>query len=412
MNGNPVEHGKLPGVVITANPGPNTLGVVRCFGRRGIPVFYVDMEKGAISRYSRYVSKRLSPQYSQQSEVALINTIMQFSPYLDRKIMIIPTGDDEVLAISKHRDKLEKVYILPVSDYEIVHKLVNKKLFYKMLAEVQFPHPTTYFPESNEELLAMGRDIPYPYIIKPAYSLSFRRAFNTKCLVISSHRELERAVNRLKLKDEEVMLQEIVPGNDYYEFYTYFDKKSLPLAACGWKKIRHYPPNFGSGSFCKSEQLPYEIGRCNELLKSLGYHGFAAPELVRDPRDDSYKLLEINARTTLQNRLAAACGVDIEYIAYLDLNGLSMENLRHPIGNVIWIDDFLDLATRLILLKRKKITIKGLFHCSIVRKVHSVMAWDDPIPQCIHMFILSFSLLLRFYRTIRGWFDGNRVKYQ
>jgi D-aspartate ligase len=411
MNGNPVPHGKLPGVVITANPGPNTLGVVRCFGRRGIPVFYVDMEKGAISRYSRYLSKRLSPQYSQQSEAALINTIMQFSPYLDRKIMIIPTGDDEVLSISKHRDKLEKVYILPVSDYEIVHKLVNKKLFYKMLAEVQFPHPTTYFPESNEELLAMGRDIPYPYIIKPAYSLSFRRLFNRKCLAIHSYQELERAVTMLKLKDEAVMLQEIVPGDEYYEFYTYFDKKSLPLAACGWRKIRHYPPDFGSGSFCKSEFLPHEIGKCNELLKSLGYHGFASPEMIKDPRDDSYKLLEINARTTLQNRLAAACGVDIEYIAYLDLNGLSMGNLGHPIGNVIWIDGFLDIASRLILLKRGKMTIKSLFHCSIVRKVHSVITWDDPLPQFIHILILGSSLLVRCYRTIREWFYGNGIKY-
>jgi predicted ATP-grasp superfamily ATP-dependent carboligase len=236
--------------------------------------------------------------------------------------------------------------------------------------------------------------------------------FGCKCLVIHSHEELKQAADRLTLLNEEVVLQEIIPGDDYYEYYTYFNKDSLPLAACGWKKVRHYPPDFGSGSFCRSMPLPFEIEKYNELLISLGYNGFAAPELVRDPRDGSYKLLEINARTTLQNRLAAACGVDIEYIAYLDMNGLSTGQTCHPAVDVLWVDDFLDLATRLILLKRKKITIKDVFRDVMTGKVRSVIARDDPFPLCVHVIILIYSMFIRFYRIIRGWFGGDGVKYQ
>jgi D-aspartate ligase len=394
---------RLPAVVITSNPGPNTLGVIRCFGRRKIPVIYIDIEHG-ISRYSRYIGKRVRPRYGREFEETLIDTLVEFGSHLEHKPMIIPTGDDEVLAISKHKAELEKMYLLPVSDYNLVEKLVNKKLFYKMLAEMQVPHPATWFPGSSEELLSIGKELPYPYIIKPAFSLSFRKVFDSKCLVIRSLEELKWAVDALRSVNEVVVLQEIIPGDDYYEYYTYLNKDSLPLAACGWRKVRHYPPHFGSGSFCRTELLPFEVEKCNELLVSLGYHGFAGPELVRDPRDGSYKLLEINARTTLQNRLAAASDVDIEYLAYLDMNGFSVPETALPVDNVIWIDDFLDLATRLILLKRKEATIGSIFPEAGAGKVYSVAALDDPAPLCVHMVILFYYVLVRICRIIMGWF--------
>jgi predicted ATP-grasp superfamily ATP-dependent carboligase len=221
--------------------------------------------------------------------------------------------------------------------------------------------------------------------------------------VINSSQELGYAVKRLEGKNLEPLIQEIIPGKEIYNFYTFFDSKSKPLAICGWDKIRHYPPDFGNGSFCSGAWRPAALEQGVRLLKALNYYGFAGPELMKDPRDGKYKIIEINARTTLQNRLAAACGVDIEYLAYLDAQGHLIKEPLAPHNDILWIDDFLDLASLLIHLKRKEVTPGSLVKTLKISNVHSVAAWDDAAPLIARAINLSFSVL----RTLSG--DMTRV---
>lgn len=333
-----------------------------------------------------------------------IKVLLDFGKQIDNKMVIIPAGDEEVLALSKYKKELELFYYLPVPSYEITHKLVNKKLFYKMLAEMQVPHPKTYFPENITELALMGKEIEYPYIIKPAYSLSFQEQFRRKCFVVNSAEDLERAVERLKGKKLEVMIQEIIPGREIYAFYTYFNKESEPLATCGWDKIRHYPPEFGCGSFCRSNQRPSAIEPCIQLLKTIGYHGLASPEVKKDSRDGQYKLLEINARAVLQNRLAAACGTDITYLAYLDAIGQAVGDLPPPLNDVFWVDDFVDLISCWVQLVRKEASLGEIMRQLRARKVHSVAARDDLLPLIVYMYHLGTGAL----RLLLGKILGSR----
>ncbi len=378
------------GVLVTSGPFANSLGVVRGFGRRGIPVVYIDSERSSLARYSRYINQRLKCPSPRESDAEFVNVLMNFGKQIDSKMVIIPTSDSHVLALSKHKQELEQFFFLPVPSHEIVQKLVNKKNFYKLLVEMQIPHPKTYFPEDITELGSMGREINYPYIIKPVHSMPFQEEFGRKCFVINSSEELDRAIERLREKNLEIMIQEIIPGKVVYEFYTYFNKKSEPLAICGWDKIRHYPPDFGSGSFCKSVWWSSAVEQGISFLKAIGYHGFAGTELIKDPLDGKYKMIEVNARTITQNRLAAACGVDMEYIAYLDATGQFMGDSNSPSDNVLWAEDFLDLVSCLVYLKQKQITVGEIVESLRVRKVHSVVAWDDPVPLVPYLITLGF----------------------
>ena len=212
------------GVMVNGGTAANSLGLIRGFGRRGIPVVYLDSERHSMERYSGYTTQRLKCPSLRESEAEFINVLLDFGQHIDSKMVIIPTGDREVLALSKHRQELEQFYLLPIPSHEIVQKLVNKKSFYKLLAEIQIAHPKTYFPENITQLRLMGSEISYPYIIKPAYSLPFQEAFHRKCFVIKSSSELERAVRRLEDKNLEVIIQEIVPGQEVYAFLTYFNR--------------------------------------------------------------------------------------------------------------------------------------------------------------------------------------------
>ncbi len=369
------------------------LGLIRAFGRRGIPVICLDSQQASMVRHSRYINRHLKTKNLMESETEFVNDLLHFGQQIDSRMIIIPTGDLEVLALSKYKNELEQFYFLPVPGHDVVQKLVNKRIFYKLLAEMQIPHPPTYFPESLAELQSIGQETAYPYIIKPDYSSPFQEKFGRKCFVITSLRELNWAIDRLRGKNLGVLIQEIVPGKEIYAFYTYLNRKQEPLGICGWDKVRQYPPDFGSGSFCKSSWRSSVIEQGTWLLKSIGYYGFAEAELKKDPRDGEYKLIEINARTTLQNRLAAACGADIEYIAYLDLTGQTVNKSIFPQNNVLWVDDFVDILSCLIHLKRHNIGFLEVFKTLKARKIHSVMAWDDPIPYFIRAINLSLHVL-------------------
>jgi predicted ATP-grasp superfamily ATP-dependent carboligase len=386
------------GVIVTSGISANALGITRSFGRRGIPVVYIDSDPCSIVRHSRYINKRLTCKKIRDSESDFINLLKDFAKQKNGSMMIIPIGDEAVLALSKHKDELEPFYHLPVPEYETAQKLVNKKRFYNMLDEMQIPYPKTYFPESPTELVSLEKKLAYPYIIKPAYSIPFQEKFGQKVFHVKSPQDLDRAADRLRGKTIEVMIQEIIPGREIYSFFTYFNKSAEPLAICGWDKIRQYPLDFGCGTFCKSNWRPAAADDSIQLLRTLRYQGFAEVEVKMDPRDGAYKMIEINARTSLQNTLAGACGADIAYAAYLDAGGQVKEPSLSFRNSILWAEDFLDTVSFLEHLGRRDIGIEEIVESLNPRKVRSVAAWDDPMPLFSWVATLGSRALRRLFR--------------
>ncbi len=366
---------KLSGVMLTP-----CLGAVRGFGRRGIPFTYIDSEPVNMARHSRYVKERLICPNPLKSESGFIDALLSYGRQKGGVMVIIPTADIHVELMSKHRRKLEEYYILPMPDLETVQKLQGKIRYYKMLEEMKIPHPQTWYPESAEELLSTGRQIEYPYIIKPDNSLDFQNMFLKKCFVIKSPRELEKAADRLKDKNIAYVIQEIIPGRELYNVSGFYNRKSHPVAVCGWDKIRQYPLDFGCGSCCVSKWRPEIIEQVNAFFKNIGYYGIGEIELKKDPRDGIYKMIETNIRTVLQNRLAAACGVDVEYIAYMDAIGKTASVPHRQPEGILWVSDFTDVIACSIQMKRGEIGMGEVARYIMQKKVHSVTAWDDPLP--------------------------------
>jgi len=332
-----------------------------------------------MSGYSRYIASKLTCPDPGKSETKFIDFLLDFGKQSDSTRMIIPTGDVDALTISKYRDKLEQFFLLPVPPFEVIEKLVNKKRFYKLLDQMAVPHPRTYFPDNTSELKVMAQEFRYPYIIKPAFSHLFAKEFHTKCFFISCAEELHKANERLQNTELEVMIQDIIPGNDIYMFYTYFDRDSKPIAICGYDKLRQ-SADFGVGSLCRSAWRSKPIDLATAVLMHIGYHGVAEPEFKRDPRDGEFKLLEINARTTTENRLPAKCGVDIEYIAYLDTIGQPIEKQNHPKENVIWVNELSDLVSSIKQIRHGRLTVREWITSFSGEKVYAWSAKDDPIP--------------------------------
>jgi hypothetical protein len=69
-------------------------------------------------------------------------------------------------------------------------------------------------------------------------------------------------------------------------------------------------------------------------------------------------MVAVNTRTITQNRLAAACGIDIEYITYLDARGHFSGDSVSSSDNIYWVEDNLDLLSCLVFLSRKEIDFR------------------------------------------------------
>jgi predicted ATP-grasp superfamily ATP-dependent carboligase len=388
----------LPEVIVSSGSTANTLGVVRCFGRRGIPVTLLEMTLKSPARYSRYVTNRLRG----SSRNRLIELLLNYGAKVQRKPVIIPTGDEEVVELARGKKALEPYFLLSLPESGVVETLVDKNRFYRLAEERGYAHPRTIYPRTLDELRQFGRDFSLPFLVKPAHSLPFQERFMKKCFLIRSLADLDRSASVLEGSDLEVMIQEIIPGSDFFEFSVYLDRDGEPKGICSWDRLRQYPPDFGNGTFCRNKFRPEAIDLGLEILRAIGYRGLAAVELKRDPRDLRYRVIEINPRTTLQNRLAAACGVDMEYLAYLDLTGRPIDSIKPPDTGMIWIDDFTDLFSSLtssLSGKRTGDRLSGL--SGGTKRVRSVAAWDDPIPLLARSFFLAGNLWRLFSRRKR-----------
>jgi predicted ATP-grasp superfamily ATP-dependent carboligase len=145
----------------------------------------------------------------------------------------------------------------------------------------------------------------------------------------------------------EVVLQELIPGDERCgAVYNSYFCDGEPLVEFTSRKIRNSPPDTGSPSVVVSEWLPEVAEQGRRLLRAAKFSGYSCTEFKRDPRDGTYKVMEVNARHNLSSLLATRCGVNFPWIQYRHL----VEGVE-PVGyepggyeqGVYWVDVTRDL---------------------------------------------------------------------
>ena len=374
--------------------GGTGLGVIRSLGRRGIPVIGLDPNPRPIGFFSRYCNGFVCPDPEKEEE-EYIEFLLSLGEQLNTKGVLIPTADLDVLAISKHRNKLERYYKLPMAKLEVIEKLVNKREFYKTLGKLEMPHPKTYFLNDISKVKQISKEIKYPYIIKPIFSHNFAKEFGDKVFQVNSDNELINAYNRATSSGHEVVIQEVIPGSDtnLHLVGAYLNYASEPLGIFTFRRIRQYPHVFGNGALCVSVWIPEIAELCTTFLKKIKYHGIIDAELKRDPRDNKFKFIEINPRTGWQNRLAARCGVDLPYIAYMDAIGRSVEKVISNKEGVKWLYMFDDLRSSFRSMSKGELSFTEYINSLKGEKEYAIFAWDDPLPFFVSLFNLGSAVL-------------------
>ncbi len=236
--------------------------------------------------------------------------------------------------------------------------------------------------------------------IKPAVKEHFFYATGAKAWRAESPAELRRryAAARLQIRPEEILVQEIIPGDGRQQFsYCAFFRDGLAHSSLVAQRLRQHPHEFGrAASYVESISLP-EIEELSErFLKRIDYYGLVEIEYKLDPRDGQYKLLDVNARIWGFHSIGFPAGVDFPYLLFADQLGGKTPHCRGKAG-IGWLRLVTDVPTAFSQIVRRQTDARSYFTSLRRTQVESVFCGDDPLPSIAEVALLPY-LIARKYR--------------
>jgi predicted ATP-grasp superfamily ATP-dependent carboligase len=288
-----------------------------------------------------------------------------------------------VAFVSEYREILGIYFKFAMPNKVLMRQLLNKKTQYSLAEKMGISLPKTFYPDKLGAVKDLDGKIDYPVILKPIYSIKWRKVYGvTKVQLVHSREELINAYRKIKQFNLEVMIQEVVVGPDtnHYKICLYLNKDSEPLLLFTLKKMRNYPCYFGVGSAVESQWYPEVADLGLHFLKGIKYVGVGSIEFKKDIRDNQLKMIELNSRLWLQNSLAERCGMNFPYTQYLDLIEEKVEQQSDFNEGIKWIYIGSDFASFKGYHKDKRLSYINWFKSLRGKKTFAVFAWDDMKP--------------------------------
>jgi len=347
----------------------NGLAAIRSLGRKGLRVLAVDNRPFALGFRSRYAEPRLAPD-PLDDEDGFIDALRAIAEETDGPLPIFPTHDEHLNAIARHADLLGERYRFPFPSWEVLEQIQSKRHQLETAEAAGVPIPRTLYPGSAEEARAARDEVGFPLIVKPSANVGFRRSHRRQLFRCETPAELDRAYELAA--PHEPMVQELIPGGaeEMYTLGSYLDRDGQALGLFSGRKLSQTRGYMGSARAGEAVWVEEVVEQGLKLLRALDFHGISQVEVMRDPRDGRFKLLEVNPRLWQWHSLAAACGVDLPWIAYRDLIGDPLPPARmHGDG------------------KRWAITLMAGSGHALERPpyVDAVFARDDPKPALVQL---------------------------
>ena len=385
---------RTPGGLITGGDFQG-LGVVRSLGRRGIPVHVIDHEL-SIARFSRFC-KRFSFAPHPAEEQEYVRFLKEYARGLDHAKWVLYANSDTVVKIlAKNKKVLEDYYLIPTPGWEVVKYVYNKKHTYQLAESLHIPIPMTYYPQHAEDISKL--DLKYPIVIKPATRDRFFEKLRRKAILIHDRHQLQRTYQDVchVIDPSEVLIQEFIPAgpSNLYSFCPLF-KDGKAIARIMARRARQHPMDFGHATtFAEVVHVPELEEYGTKFLSAIGYYGLAEVEFMYDPRDKTYKFLEVNARVWGWHTLAIGAGLDYPYMLFQDMLGQPLD-LPSPVKPMKWLRTITDVPTVALEIMKGRMSVGEYVKSLQGKKQYAVFATDDPLPFLAEYLMIPYLWLKR-----------------
>ncbi len=280
-----------------------------CYEAYHKKAYLIGKERLAFTKFSNILEIFYEPNI--WDEKTFLNTLQKFQKqHNDKKIILISTNETYTEFISKNKEKIHKSYIYNFPSVEIIKSLTNKENFYKTYKNSYLSFPETiYFDCKNKtDILA---SLSYPVIVKPANVVEYNHlkfSGKNKIYKIDSKKELFKVIDKIKeggYKDK-LIIQEFIPGDDsnLFDSVVYVNKDGkvefMSFAQIGLQErtnsmVGNAAVLINGFNTTKGDILK-QSKSIKKFMESIGYLGFAEIDMKYDYRDNTFKVLEINAR--------------------------------------------------------------------------------------------------------------------
>ena len=367
------------------------LSIIRALGRARIPVACVTTrESTEPSSFSRYVHRTLVAPTAAADAEGLLAELLRFSASLPTPPVLFVDNDDDLLFVSRNRDRLSPSFRFALPSADLLEELVDKRRFTALARRKNLPTPETH-------VIAQGtatRDprvrtwTQFPCILKPGlrtHWAGWRLAHHViggtqKALCVKSHAELQALAPALEAHPSDFILQPLIVGGEeqIVSYHAYVDD-GVVIADFTGRKVRTAPRAYGFSTYIRitDDERVRRIGR--DVVERLGFRGVIKLDLKEDERDGRLYLLEANPRFNLWHHPGAVAGVNLPAMVYSDLvsPGAARPHQRRARADVRWMWALADLHEYRVAGELDAVRwLRELAGADVVED----LCWSDPLP--------------------------------
>ena len=296
------------------------LAVARALSARGIEVHAFAQPGGwqNPTHYSSYATVHVRDNLNSET---LVDHLLAFAA--DRpagqRTVLFPTSDRMTAAIAEHWDRLRHHYLLSWAHCrDLVLSMQLKDSLPALAERAGIPHPRSVRIANEEDCAKAAVELTLPCIVKPVRPLS-----KFKAVVCATSDDL-RILTKTYAGDLPFIAQDIIDGEEgtLYACTTFLDH-GRELCMLTSRKLAASPPGLGQGTIFATEANPEIEALSRRFLAGLDLSGPVALEFKRDT-GGRYWMIEPNVgRTEYCVDLAIQCGIDLPWIEYCQVTGIT-----------------------------------------------------------------------------------------
>jgi len=394
-----VEEGMNKRVLVTYGWCRNSWAVLRNLGKHKLEVYAGGPSKKFMAGASRYCKKSFCYPSFYTHPKEFIESVVHFIRKNDIGTYI--PVHEEILVISKYIDAFPDTVNIPISAYDKIYTLYNKKKSGELADRLNIPVPKTVRLAKLQDLEERLSDVIYPAVIKLQNSNGAKgiRYVHSDVELVNEYRNLIRDFN---IRETLPIIQEYVEGTMYA--VSLLCNNGIPVAEFVRKNIREKSYEGGTCTKCSSVYAPGLVSYAKKMLSSLSFTGVAMLEFKVSENGKCW-LIDVNPRYWGTVSHDIDCGIEFPYYQYCLAGGMGFETARTYregiksrwiIGDIIGFIDSTKKAQKKFknCLKYLKIDDRYFMDFKI----------DDPLP----FFVQSIYYLKQFlkYKSTNPFEDG------
>ena len=216
-----------------------------------------------------------------------------------------------------------------------IRKAEDREQFRALMREIKEPVPESWIIESVEQLEAVLDEVPYPCIIRPAYTLG-----GTGGGIANTREELwETGQKGLKLSmRSQIMVERSLLGWKEIEYEVMRDSAGNCITVCNMENFDPMGVHTGDSIVVAPSQtlsdIEYHMMRTASLkiINALGIEGGCNVQMALNPDSFDYYIIEVNPRVSRSSALASkATGYPIARVAAKIAVGLTLDQIENQV---------------------------------------------------------------------------------